>query len=194
MDGRILGLDSQLLADTGIVLIAMFVLFILLSYLLFNPARNLIQKRKDYIREQLEDAAKNQEEAKRLKDEYDAKISQAHEDAAEIVADARKSALNQEKEIVGRANEEAVVIRKRAEKEMELEKNKMRDDVKNEMVQVASAMAGKFVEVSMDEKKQAEMIEETLKEIGEETWQDYFQRYMAMRCFSWPPRRESWKR
>ncbi len=172
MDGRILGLDSQLLADTGIVLIAMFVLFILLSYLLFNPARNLIQKRKDYIREQLEDAAKNQEEAKRLKDEYDAKISQAHEDAAEIVADARKNALNQEKEIVGRANEEAVVIRKRAEKEMELEKNKMRDDVKNEMVQVASAMAGKFVEVSMDEKKQAEMIEETLKEIGEETWQD----------------------
>ena len=45
MDNRIFGLDPQLLFDTAIGLIAMLVLFILLSYLLFNPARKLIQKR-----------------------------------------------------------------------------------------------------------------------------------------------------
>ena len=49
MGNRIFGLDPQLLADTAITLLAMLVLFILLSYLLFNPARKLIQKRKDFI-------------------------------------------------------------------------------------------------------------------------------------------------
>lgn len=49
MGDKIFGLDPQLLVDTGITMIAMLVLFILLSYLLFNPARKLIQKRKDFI-------------------------------------------------------------------------------------------------------------------------------------------------
>ena len=58
MDNRIFGLDPQLLFDTAIGLLAMLVLFILLSYLLFNPARKLIQKRKEFIASQLEEAAK----------------------------------------------------------------------------------------------------------------------------------------
>ena len=56
-------------------------------------------------------------------------------------------------------------------KEVELEKNKVRDEMKQEMVQVASAMAGKFVEASMNKDKQAQLIDETLKEMGDETWQ-----------------------
>lgn len=43
--------------------------------------------------------------------------------------------------------------------------------MKQEMVQVASAMAGRFVAASIDEKKQAQLIDETLKEMGDETWQ-----------------------
>ena len=43
--------------------------------------------------------------------------------------------------------------------------------MKQEMVQVASAMAGKFVEASMNKDKQAQLIDETLKEMGDETWQ-----------------------
>ena len=69
------------------------------------------------------------------------------------------------------ASEEAHQIKVRAEKEVELEKNKVRDEMKQEMVQVASAMAGKFVEASMNKDKQAQLIDETLKEMGDETWQ-----------------------
>ena len=71
MDNRIFGLDPQLLFDTAIGLLAMLVLFILLSYLLFNPARKLIQKRKEFIASQLEEAAKA--EAERLAAEEAAK-------------------------------------------------------------------------------------------------------------------------
>ena len=171
MGDKIFGLDSQLLVDTGITLIAMLVLFILLSYLLFNPARKLIQKRKDFIQGQLEEAAKAQADAKEMKVQYDEKLSQVDAETAELLADARRKALDKEKEIVEKASEEAHQIKVRAEKEVELEKNKVRDEMKQEMVQVASAMAGKFVEASMDKDKQAQLIDETLKEMGDETWQ-----------------------
>ena len=171
MGDKIFGLDSQLLVDTGITLIAMLVLFILLSYLLFNPARKLIQKRKDFIQGQLEEAAKAQADAKEMKTQYDEKLSQVDAETAELLADARRKALDKEKEIVEKASEEAHQIKVRAEKEVELEKNKVRDEMKQEMVQVASAMAGKFVEASMDKDKQAQLIDETLKEMRNETWQ-----------------------
>lgn len=171
MDNRIFGLDPQLLADTVITLVAMLVLFILLSYLLFNPARKLIQKRKEFIQSQLDEAARAQSDAMSMKSQYDEKLSKVDAEAADLLADARRKALDREKEIVDKASQEAHQIKVRAEKEAELEKNRVRDEVKQEMVQVASAMAGKFVAASIDEKEQAQLIDETLKEMGDDTWQ-----------------------
>ncbi len=172
MDNRIFGLDPQLLIDTGVTLIAMLVLFILLTYLLFNPARNLIKKREEYIKSQLDEAAASKTEAMDMKSEYDAKLARVEEESGEILAQARQKALKKEKEILNEANEEAHKIKERARGEVELEKEKVKDDVKQQIVAVASVMAGKFVEDSMDEKRQAELIDETLKEMGDDTWQN----------------------
>ena len=172
MDNRIFGLDPQLLADTVITLIAMLILFALLSYLLFNPARKLIQKRKDFIQSQLDEAAKAQSDAMNMKSEYDGKLSQVDAEAAELLADARRKALDREKEIVDKASEEAHQIKVRAEKEAELEKSRVRDEMKQEMVQVATLMAGRFVAGSMDEATQAKLVDETLKDMGDATWQN----------------------
>ena len=45
------------------------------------------------------------------------------------------------------------------------------DDMKQEIVSIASLMAEKVVASSIDMKVQDELIEETLKEMGESTWQ-----------------------
>jgi F-type H+-transporting ATPase subunit b len=42
--------------------------------------------------------------------------------------------------------------------------------VKKEMITVASAMAGKVVAASMNTQIQEQLIDETLKEIGDGTW------------------------
>ena len=68
------------------------------------------------------------------------------------------------------AKQEANRILDRANREVELEKNKVKDEVKQEMISVAAAMAGKVIEVSLDEDKQSQLIEDTLKEMGDETW------------------------
>ena len=169
---RIFGLDAQTLFDTGITLIAMLVLFILLSYLLFNPARKLIQKRKDYIQGQLDEAADAKKTALDMKEEYSGKLAKVEDESAVLLAEARKKAQSRENEIVAEAKEEANRIVARAEKEVALEKDKVRDEMKQEMVQVASLMAGKFVAESMSEETQEKLINDTLKEMGDETWQN----------------------
>lgn len=171
MNPRIFGLDAQTLFDTCIMLVAMLFLFILLSYLLFNPARKMIQKRRELIQGQLEEAASAKQDALTMKEEYDSKLAGVQDESAELLAEARKKAKSREAEIVAEAKEEAHRIVTRAEKEVSLEKDKVRDEMKQEIVQAATLMAGKFVEKSMDESVQAELIDETLKEMGDDTWQ-----------------------
>jgi F-type H+-transporting ATPase subunit b len=48
----------------------------------------------------------------------------------------------------------------------------MKDEVKQEMVAVATVMAGKFVASSLDSEKQAQLIDEALNEMGDDTWQN----------------------
>ena len=161
----IFGLDPQLLIDSLITLIAMFALFMLLSYLLFVPARNLLQKRQDGIREQMETAAKEKSDAIAFKAEYESKLKNVDKEAEEILTQTRKKAMKKESEIVNEAKEEAVRVLDRANREVEV-----KDEVKQEMISVAAAMAGKIVASSLDEDKQAQLIADTLEEMGDETW------------------------
>lgn len=172
MDNRIFGLDPQLLLDAGFTLLAVFILFLALSYLLFNPAREMLEKRKKYIASQLEEAADAKKDALGLKEEYDGKLAHVEEESAELMVQARKHARARENEIIAEAGVEAQRLKDRAEKEVALEKDKVRDEMRQEMVQVATLMAGKFVSESMDEKTQADLIDATLKEMGDDTWQN----------------------
>ena len=77
----------------------------------------------------------------------------------------------QENRIVADAKEEASRIIERAKVEAALEKEKAADDMKREMVVLASMIAGKVVKASIDTTVQESLVNETLKEIGESTWQ-----------------------
>lgn len=170
MEPRLFDLDFQLVHDAALMIIAVVTLFLLMSYFLFNPARAFLQKRQEKIRTELEDAKNNQEDARALKAEYDEKLKNIDKEAESILSDARKRALANENRIVAAAKEEAAAIVERAREEARLEKQKMADDVKKEIIAVAALMAGKVVASSVDVTIQDSLIDETLKEIGDSTW------------------------
>ncbi len=167
---RLFDLDWQLLADSVLMIIAVFFLFLILSYFLFNPARKMLNARKDKIRTELDTARTSMENAQALKKEYETKLQGVEKEAEAILSEARRKGLANENQIVAQAKEEAARILERARVEAELEKQKMSDDVKREIIVVASLMAGKFVAASMDTAKQNQLIDETIKEMGDKTW------------------------
>ncbi len=169
---RLFNLDPQLLADTVLLMLAMLVMFTFLSYLLFNPVRDFLRKRQERIKSDIDSAQAEKEQAKVLKEDYESRIKNIQKEADEILAGARQKAMANAEEIKEKANEEAARILARAQSQIELDKKKAADDMKKQMISIASLMAEKVVGASMDTSTQDSLMEETLKEIGESTWQN----------------------
>ena len=168
---RLFSLDAQFLFDTIVLALSMLVLYTALSYFLFNPVRNMLEKRRQRILDEQETAKKEREEAIAYKEEYDKKLNEANKEVQEILGEARKKAMKNEAKMLSEAKEEAGRIIARANAEIELEKKQVLDDMKQEMITIASMMAEKVVTASVDADVQEELIESTLKEIGESTWE-----------------------
>lgn len=137
---------------------------------MFNPARDLLEKRRQKIAGELAEAAQDKKTAQELKAEYESRIKEIDKEADAILAEARKKAMMKESDILDEARAEAARIIDRANRQVELERKKALDDMKQEIISIASLMAGKVVAGSMDVKIQDSLIDETLKEMGESTW------------------------
>ena len=168
---RLFDLDFQLLSDSVLTIIAVFVLFLVLSYNLFNPARKVLEDRKNRIRNDLESAQNDKEAALALKQEYEEKLENVDREVEQILSDARQRALANESKVVEAAKKEAAAIIERAHIEAELEKKRVMDEAKQEMIDVAALMAKKVVSRNIDTTIQDSLVDETLKELGEATWQ-----------------------
>ena len=169
---RLIGFDVQLLHDAAIMGISIFILFFGLSYLLFNPVRDVLKKRREKVLSELEDASTKSKDAKELKALYESKLKDISLERDRILEDARKKAKLKEADIIAKAEQEAKIITQRADKEIELEKRKALDELKREIVDIASVMASKALSSSMDMNMQKALIDEALKGIGESTWQN----------------------
>ena len=171
MEPRLFNLDPQLLHDAVLLAIAVFVMFLFLSYMLFNPAREMLKKRQDKVKNDIDSAEKSREDAAKLKEEYENSLREIHKEEDAILSAARQKALENETKIIDQAKAEAANIIERANHQAELEMKKAQDEIKKEIITVASMVAGKAVSEKLDIEIQDSLIDDTLKEIGEKTWQ-----------------------
>ena len=104
------GLDPQLLFDTLLMAIAVFFLFLAMSYLLFNPVRKMLKDRQEKIASDIDIANADKEDAAKLKAEYEAKLKDIEKEAEQILSDARRKALKNEAKIIEDAKVEAANI------------------------------------------------------------------------------------
>ena len=167
---RLFDLDLQLVQDSVLLAIAIFFLFLALSYLLFNPVRQMLADRKLKIQTELDDAAADKTDAAALKAEYEEKLKGIEKEAEAILSEARQKALRNEAKIVEDAKEEAARIIARANEEALLEKKRVVDEMKQEMISVAAAMASKVITANIDVNIQNQLVDETIKEMGDSTW------------------------
>lgn len=167
---RLFNLDAQLIHDAVLLAISVFVMFTFLSYLLFNPARKFLKSREERVKGNIDSAKKAKEDAEALRADYEEKLRNIHKEENEILSAARKKALDNEAKIIENAKTEAAGIIERANHQTELAKKKAEDDIKKEIIAVASLIAEKVVCEQIDINIQDSLIDETLKEMGDQTW------------------------
>ena len=84
---RMFNLDPQLIQDVIITAINIFILFLAGSYLMFNPVRNFLNKRKEGIANDIDKAKADMQDAEAMKAEYEAKLKEGVMQVEDIVED-----------------------------------------------------------------------------------------------------------
>ena len=144
----------------------LLILYLFLRKILFKPVKNMIDSRQKEIDDMYSEAEASRSDAEKLKAEYEEKIGSADEESERILKDAQRRGLIREEEILKEANEQASRTIERAREEIELEKKRALNEVKNEVSDMALEIAEAVIEKDLSKEDHARMIDEFLDGIG----------------------------
>ena len=126
-------------------IINLIVLFLLLRHFLINPVSNIMEQRRKLIADGLQNAQDTQDEATRLKAEYEEALSGAKKESAEIVDKARIDARAEYDRIVGEAGAKAGNIIENAKENVRIEREQTMKELQSQIAGLAIASAEKIV-------------------------------------------------
>ncbi|MEF9959400.1 MAG: F0F1 ATP synthase subunit B [Niameybacter sp.] len=170
MSSKIIEFSMQTGWEWFVQLLALFLIIAILAKLLFKPVSEFLEKRQAMIAAEVNDATNAKKDAEGLKKDYQGKLVNIEAEATEILKEARAKAIAREEEIINEAKNEAEAIKAKAFKDIELEKERVQAEMKQEMIEVATLMASKFVAESMNADKQNALVDELIKEMGDVQW------------------------
>lgn len=126
-------------------IINLIVLFLLLRHFLINPVSNIMEQRRKLIADGLQNAQDTQDEANRLKAEYEEALSGAKKESTEIVDKARIDARAEYDRIVGEAGAKAGNIIENAKENVRIEREQTMKELQSQIAGLAIASAEKIV-------------------------------------------------
>ena len=144
------------------------VIFFVGKKFLFGPVMKMIQDRQKEIEDMYDAAGQAKRSAAALESEYQQKLSAAAETSEKMVKEATARGQHREEEIIRLANLEADAIRNKAAADIALEKKKAINDAKDEISEMAMAIAGKVVGRVLSSDDQASLVDHFINELGEQ--------------------------
>lgn len=137
------------------------------SHFLIGPVMNLIQQRQDEIDGMYSDAGNAKATAEAMQSEYQAKLNDAQATSERIVKEAVSRGQAREEEIIRQANAEASAIMEKANADIAMEKKKALNDAKDEISEIAMAIAGKVVGRQLSDADQSKLVDEFINGLGD---------------------------
>ncbi len=142
-------------------------LFLIKKFLLDKVMAVLDQRRADADRE-ITEAQQARQQAQTIKAAYEENMLRARAEAGDIIAQAQKTATTRGEEILHQAQEQVVRMKEKAARDIALEKKKALNDAKDEISEIAMAVAGKVIGRSLDSTDQSRLVNEFIDGLGED--------------------------
>lgn len=163
---------SLFAGDAGVaiwtVLIFLLVVFILGKYA-WKPLLSSLQAREDFIRDSLQRAREEREQAERRLAEYEEKLAAARAEATALVEEGRRDAEAVKAKIEATAREEGDKLMARARREIELARDQAVKDLHTTSARLATDLATKVLEREIRPEDHERLLAESLRELGERT-------------------------
>lgn len=170
MEPTILGIVSPRLDSFLIQILSTFVLYLILRHFLYKPVSAFMEERRNKIQRQLKNAEDEEKKALHFKEEYESKIKDIQTEADQIMIEARKRAASKEAQLLKEAEAKAADLIEKARKDIALEQERMRAQIKEEIIDIASQLAHTFVAKSLDQAAQQKVVNDFIQEVGDVKW------------------------
>lgn len=139
-----------------------------LTYFLYKPILKVLADRRAKIAEGFAYAEKMKAEAEKTEAKRSAVLNEAKEEAQQIIEEGKKAAKLVEADLVAKAHAEAHAILQKGKSDVAMERADMEKKLKEQMIEVASAIAAKAISSSITIKDQHSILEKKIKAIAKQ--------------------------
>ncbi|MBN4050678.1 F0F1 ATP synthase subunit B [bacterium AH-315-E09] len=154
------------------VIVNFVIFYLLMKKYMFKRVTDHMDNRTKDIADSFELAASKKKDAEVLIAEYQSKIEDIRDERNAMIKDATTRAELRAKEITNVAKEEAKKIMAKAQADIEREKIKTTNIIKDQMSVLAIGIASKVIEKELDQAAHQKMIHKIINEVGETSWQN----------------------
>jgi F-type H+-transporting ATPase subunit b len=138
-------------------------LMLILRMVLYRPMLNMLETRREKIRESLSAAEKARAEAANRSRENEEIIAEARRQAQDIIRQAEDRAKQREVQIVAEASANVDAMKSKAQQEVEYERQQAMASLRGEVAQLSLAIARKTIGASLvNEQAHARIVDEVL--------------------------------
>ena len=152
--------------NTVIAFASFVILYVLLNKYAFGPLFSVMEKRRELVQSQIENAEKSRKQAEEYVQQQKEELQNARKEAYQMIEQARVSSAKQAEDAIESAKEEATRMKQDAIRDIENEKNKAVAALKGQVGAMSVMIASKIIEKQVDEKSQQELVDKYLKEVG----------------------------
>lgn len=146
----------------------LFIQLLIVKIFFLDKIKAVLDKRRETADKQIADAEAAKSEAAAIKQTYEENMRQAKTKADDMILSAQKAAAQRSEEIISQAQKQAAQIRTKAASDIEMEKKKAINEAKNEISELAMAIAGKVVARELNDADQDGMIDRFIEELGDQ--------------------------
>lgn len=127
-----------------ITVINIAILFLILRKVLFKPVTKFMEDRAKRVQDSIDQAQSEREQARKLLEEYEARLKKAADEAEQILKSSRRDAVRQAERIIAEGKEQAADIIAAAQKQIEAEHQAALTKFKLEAAALVMAATSKF--------------------------------------------------
>lgn len=138
-------------------IINLVVLYLLLKHFLIGPVMNIMDQRKQMIEDGFKNAQAAQDDANRLKQEYETALSGAKQESVQLIENARKNAKAEYDRIINEAGEKAGSMIESAKENVRIEREQTMKELKSQIAGLAAASAAKIIGGNADDKENRDL-------------------------------------
>lgn len=150
-----------------VTILNLFLQLYLIKKFLLDKVMAVLDQRRELADSQIREAEEAKKEAEDIRQTYEAHMTQVKQEAGQILQTAQKTASERSEQIIRQAQEQAVQIKEKAAEDIDQARKKAVNEAKNELSDMAMAIAGKVVGRSLDQKDQGRLVDEFIRELGE---------------------------